>query len=247
MNKNQNWLFDFIFEQKCIPFFIIQIFKKLFLFFKMALKDPTKSIKFWRQCFNKKFSVGGFILHVYGPNFLKDAAEACEIVGVKPFLIFGTLLGFVRENDFISHDHDIDLGLLDEDFQKKHLIKEIILKKGYKQRIGNDYELSFFHPEYPFIGIDFWRVYKKDNHMVLGLLSEDGKNTLFNYYFPLEAMNEFRIVNFHNNKILIPWDPTIFLSTVYGKWQILQKNYHYIYDSKNLHVNDVKYKKSENS
>ena len=38
--------------------------------------------------------------------------------GVTFLLFYGTLLGCVREHDFITHDEDIDLAMLDEDRQK---------------------------------------------------------------------------------------------------------------------------------
>lgn len=45
---------------------------------------------------------------------LLDAIErvlaALEQVGVQPFVAYGTLLGAVREQDFIGHDSDADLG-----------------------------------------------------------------------------------------------------------------------------------------
>jgi hypothetical protein len=36
--------------------------------------------------------------------------EALETAGVKPFVAYGTLLGAVRDQDFIGHDSDADLG-----------------------------------------------------------------------------------------------------------------------------------------
>ena len=38
------------------------------------------------------------------------SAEALEEAGVRPFLAYGTLLGAVRQGDFIGHDSDADLG-----------------------------------------------------------------------------------------------------------------------------------------
>lgn len=38
--------------------------------------------------------------------------EALERAGVAPFLAYGTLLGAVRDQDFIAHDSDADLGYL---------------------------------------------------------------------------------------------------------------------------------------
>src|SRR5262249_14237434 len=39
---------------------------------------------------------------------------ALEEAGVRPFLAYGTLLGAVRQGDFIGHDSDADLGYVSE-------------------------------------------------------------------------------------------------------------------------------------
>lgn len=210
------------------------------LFGRVFPENPIRAIKFCRKLFHQEIPNEGFILLVCGPRILRDGLKVCESIGVKPFLTFGTLLGFMREKDFISHDEDVDLGLMNDDFQKKHLIKEAMLKKGYKLRINDDYMLSFIHPRVPGLFIDFSRVYQKDNHMVIRILSEDDQNTLFSYYFPIETMCKFRKVNFQRNKVFIPMEPDKWLSVVYGEWQIPQKKFNYQCDHKNLKIEKLK-------
>lgn len=41
---------------------------------------------------------------------IESVVSALRIAGVRPFLAYGTLLGAVREGDFIGHDSDADLG-----------------------------------------------------------------------------------------------------------------------------------------
>ena len=60
--------------------------------------------------------VDSLILQLYGPRFLQDIFEICKKIDIKPFLVFGTLLGHYRDGGFIEHDTDIDLGLLENDF-----------------------------------------------------------------------------------------------------------------------------------
>lgn len=42
---------------------------------------------------------------------------AARTAGVRPFLMYGTLLGYVRQRDFICYDFDVDVGVLETDFE----------------------------------------------------------------------------------------------------------------------------------
>jgi lipopolysaccharide cholinephosphotransferase len=43
------------------------------------------------------------------------ARDVLEERGVALFLNFGTLLGAIREKNFIPHDHDVDMGIFEKD------------------------------------------------------------------------------------------------------------------------------------
>jgi len=48
---------------------------------------------------------------------LHDLCTILEPLGVKPFLVSGTLLGYVRNGGFLSHDKDVDVGIFGWDDQ----------------------------------------------------------------------------------------------------------------------------------
>ena len=48
---------------------------------------------------------------------LHDLCAILEPLGVKPFLVSGTLLGYVRNGGFLSHDKDVDVGIFGWDDQ----------------------------------------------------------------------------------------------------------------------------------
>jgi lipopolysaccharide cholinephosphotransferase len=64
----------------------------------------------------KIFSYGKepLVLEVATTNLL-DVKRVLDFHNVKFGLIFGTLLGSIRENNFIEHDEDTDLFILNED------------------------------------------------------------------------------------------------------------------------------------
>ena len=69
---------------------------------------------------------------------LKVFMEFCDEFNLKPFLIWGTVLGAARNNKIIPWDDDIDLGINQNGFDKLLSMKEEIEKRGlifsyYKQ------------------------------------------------------------------------------------------------------------------
>jgi len=212
--------------------------KQLFIKILNVFPDsPIRAIRHLPALVLQKIPIDGFILAVSGPTIFRDTIRACESVGIKPFLVFGTLLGHVREGGLIAHDDDIDLGFMDEDFQKSDLLSEAMLKKGYKVRRKDDYMISMAHPRCREFFIDFWRVYNKDGQMLIGMTGQGENNgKFFTYVFPSEVFSSFRRVTFLRQSVLIPQEPENFLSITYGNWKSPQKDFDYIYDHTNLKV-----------
>ena len=59
------------------------------------------------------------IFHKYGLEALKLFDKCMNENGHKYSLAFGTLLGAIREHDFIPHDNDIDLAMWIDDYTPK--------------------------------------------------------------------------------------------------------------------------------
>jgi hypothetical protein len=79
-------------------------------------------------------------------KILKKTKKVLDELNIPFFLSSGTLLGFVRENKFLDHDYDIDIGIFKEDYNPEIINK--MSDKGLKLYrilgdVNNGMELSF--------------------------------------------------------------------------------------------------------
>ena len=143
------------------------------------------------------------------------------------FLTCGTLLGVVRENKFINHDEDIDLGIFKED-----LVKDIDLKIlstnifRLKHRLGNPglgYELSFTHNELD-ISIDLFIYYKNNDYYWSASyfnICDETPNKMCRWKYTPFTLQP---ILFLEKAFFIPNDINLFLEESYGKdWKIPKK------------------------
>lgn len=86
------------------------------------IKYKTQIIYWGVKCINKEKA----------EKNLSDLKKILDEEGIKFMLIAGTLLGAVREKDFITHDEDIDLAFLSEDKQRVFDTLPRIIEKGFE-------------------------------------------------------------------------------------------------------------------
>jgi len=110
--------------------------------------------------------------------FIKRFRELKEILdkcGVKYWLDWGTLLGAVRDGKIIEWDHDIDLGTMDESWEKitpvfPELEKKFHVQFEPRKHIFLDW-VEFFQNKFDFYRIEIW-LYKLKGKHVLTTVSE---------------------------------------------------------------------------
>ena len=56
----------------------------------------------------------------------------CDVAGLKFILFYGSLLGAVREHDFITHDEDIDVVMYKTDMSKFLNMLFDLRKEGFE-------------------------------------------------------------------------------------------------------------------
>ena len=69
--------------------------------------------------------------HKYSMLIFQEFIKIAEDVGVLYIPVYGTLLGFIRENKILNHDLDIELGLFEVDSETMSKFEQMILQKGF--------------------------------------------------------------------------------------------------------------------
>jgi phosphorylcholine metabolism protein LicD len=147
---------------------------------------------------------------------------------VKPFLLFGTLLGQQRNNKLICYDYDVDMGILSTDFDKLYAgLKKKIDPTKYTIRLINNFIISKsiqIKDKKTALNIDIDLYVKQSNGSFKRYLSyfwftfTKYKNNQCNKRdIPHDWLLPLRPVSFLGKNVYIPNNPKAFLECDYGK------------------------------
>lgn len=135
-------------------------------------------------------------------SVLKDVLERRNI-GYQ--LTFGTLLGAIRDNDFITHDEDIDLLLMEED------------KLAVFDALAELKDLCFDVARYDRRGL--LSIYRKGEYIDFYFYTNRGDGSLYcsGSILPSEVVEKTMYYNFKGLNVKIPVEYKKFLLCVYGE------------------------------
>ena len=149
---------------------------------------------------------------------LTDLQKVLAQFGTVPFLVSGTLLGYIRNGGFLSHDKDIDVGI----FEVQNIFdilgcianSQLFEVKYNYLRIEKTYQVPVIHRATG-MAIDIFVYYKTGNRLITGVQSNFG----YTQNFTFKAL-ELEKVNFLGVEFSIPQDYRTNLEENFGAWEV---------------------------
>ncbi|MBY7129357.1 LicD family protein [Bacillus sp. 8YEL33] len=140
----------------------------------------------------------------YGLECLLLVQETFKEYNQEFWLDYGTLLGAVREKDFISHDLDMDIGTFNMSEEKKRALEKALNDKGVE--LSRKFTVDGHIVEQTF-------TYKGTHIDIFYYYSED-PNKVWCYFF--EGTEDMSTKEIGNQKIMTGWNAKTVSSTLLG-------------------------------
>lgn len=217
----------------------------LVFLFRLFCIHPIRTIQYFPALKRGELSQEGYVLHVYGPQLFRKVTELCRLNSLKPTILFGSLRGYLLLKGFLPRSEDIDFGFFDEDFKKRQVFKDYLLKHGFKIVFDNEYLLQFASLKFPSLLLDFWRIYERNNQIAIGTFYQKDcgelvPDKLILNYFPKNLFKDFHSGSFMGRDILIPEKGEEISLMHYGpQWTEKQRRFEHYSDRKNWKLDDV--------
>jgi hypothetical protein len=163
---------------------------------------------------------------------LKAIKKVFDHYGVKFFLAYGTLLGAVRDKDFITWDDDMDIGIVEPiDFKTRKLIGWSLFDLGFRAQdimfnVFGRWEVA--EQGYNGDAETGIMVLKRKERISIFWYKDDGKEYVITprpggqplLATPYQFYKKYDTVKFKGEKWLAPSPINDYLTQVYGDWKI---------------------------
>ena len=174
----------------------------------------------------------------YGERALQKVDEVFTELNIQYWLEYGTLLGAIRNNSFLKHDDDIDIGVFLHDYTPK--IDEIFKKYGFKKTREFLIDNGAYGREQSFeiygVNVDIFYFTKKSSnkaycHIFLPLPGKSRIKTIQEKggLIPREELSTIEdiiYIDFLNKKYPAPFPTKKHLQDEYGEyWHIEDKSW----------------------
>jgi hypothetical protein len=164
---------------------------------------------------------------------LVDIAAALDAKDIQYYLSNGTLLGAVREGQFIRHDYDTDLTVLADSFDPGVLLD--LRRCGFSlgKCLGFPDDGMYLQLTRTDVLTDLFLLYPRDSRMYVSAYSDfrGGTAKWIDYLIP---KLDYGWMEFMGHQFRVPKEPEELLRCEYGdSWRTPDKNWHYAVDPPN--------------
>lgn len=199
-----------------------QALKKSYVYtiYCLLLKDKVESYRVMKA---KKE------LQVNGRKIIKCISDGLEQENVVFFVNFGSLLGLVRDQKFMSYDCDMDFGVFINDLFTWEDLERVLRKCGaYKtKQFSFNNEITEQSYRIGHLDIDFFRYFVDgENAYQYFYYRESDKKYDNDYDYDAARLNVKKIsgvkkVMIGEDEFFIPNEPELYLASIYTKeWRI---------------------------
>lgn len=157
-----------------------------------------------------------FMDKVIALEAMKVSISILSKYNVKPFLMWGTLLGAIREHGFIPHDTDVDMGIKVEDVNS--------LERAIPELYSNEFKICRYKKGYIYSFI--YKGVICDFDVIRKAFFPYSLNFAFvlEQLFPKRFFLSLDKICFCGLDVYVPHNPESFLECRYGKdWRVPQK------------------------
>ena len=149
-----------------------------------------------------------------------------QVIGeynIPIYLLYGTCLGIIRDQDIIPHDTDIDIGIKEDDFLKLSKAVKKLESLGFFITSVARFTIRFELKGVP-DGLDLWTIEQVKNPFVRLW----GYKWLCDHvYYKQDYFSDSDSVIYDKNKYYVPSPVTNYLEGVFGKsWTVLIKDFY---------------------
>ena len=162
-------------------------------------------------------------VHVEGAKLLSLICGALDDAGIRSVLMWGSLLGHVRDGGIIPHDHDIDLNIFDHDIKKISLLERRLDDIGLALEKRTPYQMTVTFPRDTRLGIDIWVFYADGDDYTLYSFRKLGG--LHHFRMPKALFEDCRTASFLGVPVSIPSRAEEVLDLAYGDWRIRRPDF----------------------
>ena len=200
---------------------------------KKMLKKSTIICCAYNLCKNK---VKKMQIKLSGKEVLQDIHLVFLKSEIDYFIDFGTLLGYIRDNSFIKHDLDIDIGVPFSNEANKKLVHQNMIVKGFKKIAEYTFEGRIVEETYSRNGVLadlFYYESNCENSFCYAFYKDPDKdyssqNVFSVCQYKYRKIEKFRTVNFMGATVSIPDKAIELIGEKYGEnWKKPNKNWVY--------------------